>query len=149
MGKMLNAVLLDRLDGDVDRLRRINQILEAGEREYGPGFVEALNRQLVSAGDGGLRRMSTVVVRTSTDIGALCAEYVRSEAFGRKVKSLTGRAVRRMAGIDSEDETDLLSYLLFDGAFAGDLIALGESDARARHDDLCELFESALSRQAA
>jgi plasmid stabilization system protein ParE len=32
--------------GDVDRLERINQVLEAGSREYGPAFVEALNRQL-------------------------------------------------------------------------------------------------------
>jgi len=149
MGKMLNAVLLDRLDGDVDRLRRINQILDAGEREFGPGFVAALNRQLVAVGDGPLRRLSTVVVRASADLGALCAKYVRSEAFAQNVKGLTGRAVRRMAGTDSDEETDLLSYLLFDGTFAGQLIALGEEDARAQHDELCELFESALSRRGA
>ena len=31
-----------------------------------------------------------------------------------------------------------------DGEFAAEIIALGESDARARSDELCELFEDAV-----
>jgi NTE family protein len=42
------------------------------------------------------------------------------------------------------EEADLLSYLLFDGEFAAEIMALGESDARARSDELCELFEDAV-----
>ena len=36
LGKTLNALLLDRLDSDIDRLRRINKILDAGCRRFGP-----------------------------------------------------------------------------------------------------------------
>ena len=36
LGKALNALLLDRIDADIDRLHRINLILEAGQRRYGP-----------------------------------------------------------------------------------------------------------------
>ncbi len=44
--------------------------------------------------------------------------------------------MRRLAEPDSRNEADLLSYLLFDGTFAGQLIEVGRADARARHEEL-------------
>ena len=145
LGKTLNALLLDRLDGDVERLSRINDFLAAGTREYGPGFVGAINRQLgVAEGQPGLRQLKTIVVRASQDIGLLCGDFVRGPAFARSRKGLTGRALRRLARSEGMEEADLLSYLLFDGEFAAEIMALGEADARARSDELCELFEDAV-----
>ncbi len=145
LGKTLNALLLDRLDGDVERLVRINDILAAGSREYGDGFPDALNRQLgVPEGDPGLRWIRTKVIRASEDIGRLCGDFVRGPAFERSRKGLTGRALRRLARSEGMEEADLLSYILFDGEFASELIALGESDARAQSDALCEFFEDTL-----
>jgi NTE family protein len=140
LGKTLNALLLDRLDGDLDRLRRINQILAAGTREYGATFVDSINRQLNLPPGGGLRSLETVVIRASQDIGRLCGDFVRSPEFAAKSKGLTGRALIRMASSEGA-EADLLSYLLFDGDFAAELMALGEADARAQRTELCELFE--------
>jgi NTE family protein len=40
------------------------------------------------------------------------------------------------------DEADLMSYLLFDGEYAGELIALGRADARASEAQLVEFFSS-------
>ena len=37
-------------------------------------------------------------------------------------------------------ESDLLSYLLFDGNFLGPIAELGFSDARAREDELAAFF---------
>jgi NTE family protein len=145
LGKTLNALLLDRLDGDVERLSRINEFLAAGTREYGSGFVSAINRQLgVPEGMPGLRSLKTIVIRASQDIGLLCGDFVRGPAFARSRKGLTGRALRRLAKSEGMEEADLLSYLLFDGEFASEIMALGESDARARSDELCELFEDAV-----
>jgi NTE family protein len=144
-GKTLNALLLDRLDSDLERLARINEFIAAGTREYGPGFVAAINRQLgVPEGQPGLRNLQTIVVRASQDVGLLCGDFVRGPAFARSRKGLTGRALRRLARSEGMEEADLLSYLLFDGEFAAELIALGESDARARSDEICEFFEEAL-----
>ena len=39
-------------------------------------------------------------------------------------------------------ESDLVSYLLFDGAFASRLIDLGRADAAARRDELMAFFET-------
>jgi NTE family protein len=39
-----------------------------------------------------------------------------------------------------EDEADLMSFLLFDGDYAADLIELGMCDAQAHEEDLARLF---------
>lgn len=149
LGKTLNALLLDRLDGDVDRLNRINDILAAGVREYGPGFVDSINRQLgLPLGPQGLRPLETTVVRSTRNIGELCYQFTKSPAFLRNVKGFTATALRRLAGGEETREADLLSYILFDGEFAAELIALGEADARARHDELLALFEPAVRARA-
>jgi len=139
VGKAMNALLLDRIENDIDRLERLNAVLAAGTRRYGPGFADALNEELAKAGVGALRPLDVVYVRASQDIGVLAAEYARSPEFARRVPGLAGRAMRRVA--EGESEADLLSYVLFDGEFAGRLIEIGRADARARHDALVRFFE--------
>src|SRR5580704_14272497 len=124
-GKALNALLLDRIDNDLDRLRRINEILDAGTRRYGPGFVEEINQELRNGGSGGVRPLRAVHIRASEDIGALAADYVRSQAFAKRSSGILARALRRIGQWQGEGESDLLSYLLFDGEFAAQLIELG------------------------
>jgi NTE family protein len=83
-----------------------------------------------------------VLIRASQDIGHLSAEYVRSPLFAKRATGVTGRVLRRLAEGEGKSEADLLSYLLFDGEFAGRLIELGRADARGRHDELCAFFDS-------
>ncbi len=142
LGKTLNALLLDRIDTDLARLETINRILDAGCRVAGPGFVEALNREMGFREGFGLRPMRALLIRASADIGARAAEYVRSPSF-TKVSGIAGRLMRRLSEPESRNEADLLSYLLFDGAFAAELIALGRADAKARHEELCAFFSHA------
>jgi NTE family protein len=139
VGKAMNALLLDRIENDIDRLERLNAVLAAGTRRYGPGFADAINEELAKAGVGALRPLDVVYVRASQDIGVLAAEYARSPEFAKRVPGLWGRAMRRVA--EGESEADLLSYVLFDGEFAGRLIEIGRADARARHDALVTFFE--------
>jgi NTE family protein len=141
LGKTLNALLLDRMDGDVDRLNRLNQILDAGVREYGPGFIDALNRQLGRKDQKRLRRLESVVIRPSQNISLLAADFMASPRFLRG-GGLGRRVFRRLASTSTE--ADFASYLLFDGRFAAELIELGRSDARAHHDRLVELFDAAI-----
>jgi NTE family protein len=143
-GKALNALLLDRIDNDLDRLQRINAILDAGTKKFGPAFVSELNGAMLGAGASrGVRPLRIVHIRASEDIGAMAGEYVRSAAFSRRNPGLLGRALRRISAWQGEGEADLLSYLLFDGGFASQLIELGRRDAKARHDELCAFFERA------
>jgi NTE family protein len=140
VGKTLNALLLDRIDADLDRMNRINEILAAGERLYGAGFVPALNKELGREPGRQVRPMRVELIRASHDIGVLAAQFVRSAEFASRSRGVIGRVLRRLADGESASETDLLSYLLFDGGFARQLIELGRADARAKHDSLCAFF---------
>jgi NTE family protein len=140
LGKALNALLLDRIDNDLDRLRRINAILDAGVKLYGPSFVDGVNAELGHEPAAGVRALEVVHIRASEDIGRLAASYVGSPEFIRRAPGVVGRLLRRIGEWDARGEADLLSYLLFDGGFASQLIALGRRDARAHHDELCAFF---------
>ena len=138
VGKAMNALLLDRIENDIRRLQKLNAVLEAGTHRFGAGFLSALNEELGRGGESALRPLDVVYVRASADIGVLAAEYVRSERFATRVHGLIGRFMRRVA--EGEQEADFLSYVLFDGEFAGRLIEIGRSDARARHEELVTFF---------
>ncbi|MBI5242487.1 MAG: patatin-like phospholipase family protein [Elusimicrobia bacterium] len=140
LGKALNAMLLDRLDNDIDRLARINSILDAGARRFGPDFAEQLNEELGYPKGGGLRPLDVVSVRASQNIGRLAGDFVRSQTFQSRAPGWLGRILRRLAQAGADRESDLISYLLFDGDFARQLIELGRLDARAKHDQLCAFF---------
>ncbi len=141
-GKAMNALLLDRIENDIRRLEKLNAVLAAGERRYGPDFGVTLNEELGRNGESALKPLDVVYIRASEDIGVLAAEYVRSPEFAKRVPGLLGRALRRIG--EGENEADLLSYVLFDGAFASRLIEIGRSDARARHDELATFFAKRL-----
>ncbi|MCC6999441.1 MAG: patatin-like phospholipase family protein [Deltaproteobacteria bacterium] len=144
LGKTLDALLLDHLDEDVERLQQLNAVLHAGTRRYGASFVHELN-------DGmgwpmhALRPVEVVTVRASHDLGAMAADHVRSARFTSGC-GLAAEALRRVADLEGSRETDLVSYLLFDGDYAAQLVELGRGDARARHEELCTLLGRARVR---
>jgi NTE family protein len=145
LGKTLNALMLDRIDNDIDRLQRITALLEAGTRLYGPDFVSKMNRELKAGGQAGIPRhgvrpIQAILIRASQNIAALAADFVRAPSFGSRAPGMVGAVLRRFAAGDVE-ESDLLSYLLFDGEFARQLIEIGRADARAHHEELCRFFE--------
>ena len=139
LGRMLNALLLDRIDADVERLEQINAILLAGARSFGPRFTSSLERQRPQ-GLPPLRLVDSLLVRASQSIGALARQFVRSARF--RSRGFIGALLRQIAAAEGTVEADLVSYLLFDGDFASELIALGQSDARKEHDALCALLTS-------
>ncbi len=140
LGKVLNAMALDKLEMDLDRIERMNRMLAAGERAFGAEYTERLR----DAGEyaRAYRRVDTVLIRPSANLGSLAHDVVRRTGL-RQYDGLTARLIRRnllrehVEGSDS----DLASYVLFDPLFASELIDLGWEDAKSQHDELRELFE--------
>jgi NTE family protein len=141
LGKVLNAFLLDHVQTDYEVLTRENRMIDDGEATYGAGFLENVNRGVVDRGDLPYRRVESMVVRPSEDIGRLAAAYVRKGRLSSK-GGLT-RRILQLLDVGEATEADLASYLLFDGGFAKRLIDLGRADAEARRHEIAELFGGA------
>ncbi len=139
VGKALNALMLDHTEYDLDRMQRLNAIMAAGEAAFGPQFVEVMNRELLKLRGAPIRRIEAVHIRPSLDIGAMASDFV---AAGKIIVTsrLTRKLIARLAEGESRRENDLLSYLLFDGNWAAELIALGRRDAAAKEGELVRFF---------
>jgi NTE family protein len=139
LGKMLNAFLLDHVNTDVELLQRINQILTDVESVGGQGVLDRLSQHALARGGEVYRKVDVAVVRPSQDIGRIAGQHVRTGKFSG---SLIAKQLMRALDMGAADESDLASYLLFDGAFAKKLIDLGRADAEAMRDRLVAFFDA-------
>ncbi len=116
-GVMLNAVFLDSLDTDLERVERINRMLA----EVPGGAIDR--------GDLRLRPLPVLALRPSQDLGALAEdEYHRFPGMLRYL--LKG------IGVGPSSGTDLLSYLAFEPIYLRRVMDLGYRDTMARRDEV-------------
>lgn len=141
LGKVLNAFLLDHVQTDFEVLTRVNHMITDGETAYGPGFLDSINTPVRQRGALPYRRVESLVVRPSQDIGKLASDFVTRGKL--KGGAMLTRQVMALLDVGESTEADLASYLLFDGSFAKSLIELGRADAEARKHDIAAFFGSA------
>ncbi len=124
-GTLLNAVFLETIEADVERLEMVNRLVE----------------RVPQAERGELRVIPTLVLRPSRDLGHLAADQYRR--FPRFLRYL-------LAGIGAQADTgsDLLSYLAFEPVYVGRLLELGYEDTRARRSEIEDFFGEARPRKA-
>jgi NTE family protein len=139
-GKVLNALLLDHVDYDVDRLRLVNAILDTGARAYGPDFLRRINAAIEEAGGTPYRVVRNVYLRPSQDLAVVAADCLEHHRRPAGVRAWLSDAAVRYAVHGVVAEADLLSYLYFDRCYADHLIALGRADAEANADALIAFF---------
>ncbi len=116
-GYMLDTIFMDGLYTDLERVTRINQLLEQVRT---PGLPSELQH---------LRRVETLLILPSQNIRELAAEHARS-------LPLPVRLLLRGVGASAHGEGQLLSYLLFEKSFTRALIRMGHDDAMARRDQI-------------
>jgi NTE family protein len=115
-GLLLHSVFLDALDADVERLERVNRLLEA----LPAGHPAA----------AGLQPVRLFWIRPSRDVGAMARGYIP------RLPKLMDLVVHGIGGRE-ERGADFLSYLLFEPEYTGLLMELGYEDALAKWPE-CE-----------
>jgi NTE family protein len=125
-------------------MRVMNEILLDGEKAYGPEFLARINEVAQRERGQQFRRIEDVVIRPSADLGRLAGQILRNISDTRSRSPLIRLAARNLGGgRGRSSESDLLSYLLFDGEFLAPLAELGYSDAAAREEELSVLHRLA------
>ncbi|MEM6961998.1 MAG: hypothetical protein AAF550_09700, partial [Myxococcota bacterium] len=84
------------------------------------------------------RRIRTLVFEPSESIANIASRF----AERIRVRGLGTLLVRQFAKYEDALESDVLSYLLFDGTFAEQLISLGKRDVWNRRDEVYSFFDS-------
>lgn len=115
---VMNGVMLDGVEQDIDRLRRLNDYAHVIPREQ---------HSKIS-----LRPLDYVFISPSVDIGEMAVQ--RAHKLPRMVRFL-------LRGLGSMyDASELISYLLFEPGFCSDLIEIGYRDGLARKEDVIQLL---------
>jgi NTE family protein len=138
LGKLSNALLLDPVNYDLAVLERINQLVGTMESVLDPDQLRAVRQVLSQTRGIPYRPVKTLVFRPSRDIGSLARDYA-SELTPRDGP---GWLLARLDRLGSAWDTDLLSFVLFDGDFARGLIDLGRHDVERRADEVIAFFGS-------
>ncbi|HTT71449.1 MAG TPA: patatin-like phospholipase family protein [Anaeromyxobacteraceae bacterium] len=128
-GVLMNAVFLDALEADVERLERVNRT------------VSLLPPEQRGTASQPLRTIPILVLRPSLDLGTLAADqYLR---FPRMLRYL-------LKGIGATGETgsDLLSYLAFEPDYVGRLMDLGYADTLRRRAAVEAFLEGSAEARA-
>jgi NTE family protein len=116
---VINAVLLDAIDADIERLARINRTVSL----------------LCSKGDTTLKHIDWLYFHPSVDLAQIAIEEAKS--LPRLIRYL-------VAGLGSlQEASDLVSYLLFEPGFCTRLLELGYQDALAKESDIQRFFGEA------
>lgn len=115
-GYILDALFMDGLSADLERLTRINMMLEQTKKE-------------IDLGTGPLRRIDAMVILPSQDIREIAERHARE--LPRSVRILL-----RGLGAMNRGGMQLASYLMFESGYTRELIRLGYSDAMERRDEI-------------
>jgi NTE family protein len=113
LGVLMNAVFLDSLEPDIERVERVTAMLGLLQRPE----------------DLHLRPIQILLLQPSQDLGAMAADQV--VRFPRMLRFLL-----KGLGASQNGGADLLSYLAFEHEYIERLVKLGAEDTRARFEEI-------------
>lgn len=145
IGKVLNAWMIDRTDHDLDRLRRLNQLLLGGRERFGEAFSAQLAETVRHMRGQPYRVVRDLVVRPSRDLAEVARPFLQKRAAQVPDDALPTKMLQNFVRSNVFTQDELGSYLLFDGPYAEALVQLGMEDAHARRDQLIDFFDPSSS----
>lgn len=119
-GHALNSIFLDSMEVDLERVRRLNGIVEMMPEE-----VRVRTK---------LKKVNVLVITPSQSIENIALHYAKELPW-------TIRIMLRVVGTAHQSGATLLSYLLSEGKYCKTLIDLGYRDAMNRREEIMDFLE--------
>ena len=116
-GYMLDALFTGGLLSDLERLDRINQIIE----NSGNNSVQTSNKKM--------KHLDYCVISPSKDIKKIAKEHYKDVPYSIKL-------LMKGLGLKNREESELLSFLLFESSFTSSLIQLGFEDGMTKQSEI-------------
>jgi NTE family protein len=121
-GHMLDAIFIDTLDMDLERLQRVNQTLASVRENTG------------WRSNPELKTIDTFIIRPTERMDMIAASH--AQELPRAMRFLA-----RRIGVMDPNGAGVLSYLLFESSYCRHLIDLGFSDAMSRRAELLDFLD--------
>lgn len=118
-GYMLDTLFMDGLYSDLERMTRINQLIDSVAPEHRSGSLKRM------------RAIDTMLIVPSEDLRVIAHKF-------RKQLPFALRGLLRGVGGRGPSENRLLSFLMFERAYTRELIQLGYNDAMKVKDELLD-----------
>ena len=116
-GYMLDALFTGGLLSDLERLDRINQIIENSESNP----VQTSTKKM--------KYLEYCVISPSKDIKKVAKEHYKDAPYSINL-------LMKGLGLKNRDNSELLSFLLFESSFTSSLIELGFEDGMAKQSEI-------------
>ncbi|RDX36380.1 patatin-like phospholipase family protein [Kangiella sp. HD9-110m-PIT-SAG07] len=121
-GHLFDSIFIDSLESDIERLIRVNSLLAHIPES------DVVRDQLP------LKAVDSFIISPSIEPAELAGQYFKNLPKGL-------RFFFKRIGVDGEDGSGILSYLLFDKGFTRHLIELGYQDAINQKTNIKAFFE--------
>jgi NTE family protein len=116
-GSLLDVIFMDHVSADLDRVERINRLLEHLPADHDPA---------------GMRPVRSLLLRPSEDLRVIAERHVHR--IPSSVKAL-------LRGIGAWGTGRMAGFLLFEGEYCRELIELGYRDGLAAAESIQNLFD--------
>lgn len=115
-GVMMNAIFLDSLESDVERMIKINGLIKTGSSQH-------------------FKAIPIYMIRPSRDLGKM------TERLDEELPPML-RYLLKGIGVSGKEGLDLLSYLAFDTSYTVPLIELGYEDTLKQKEDILKFIDA-------